>query len=244
MSRRRYPADVKCYNCGNPIPNEDRTDEHIPMQALYKGLNGPKNRNNWIRVCGCKSCNDKYSQIEQRLRNLIAVLAKQKGRNDLSKIIEASDRSLKTDLEYREQWTKFDDGNYYFRFNTKDYDNIHIKNMKGIIYHEFDVPLLDDEYKISVDSDCGIEDRGENPSDMLLDTTRSYFLRQSDWMESGNPDIFKYRLAYNYSYTEKRPERLQDVGVIHCMMMYHNLVYAYVIAYRNDIFEKMQKVGY
>lgn len=243
MGRKNYPSDVKCYNCGILIPDEEKTWEHVPMDSLYKGF-AEEDKRTRIKVCGCRSCNQQYSFIEQRLRNLIAVIGRIKHRDDLSEIIQASDRSLKTDKEFRGQWIKLDDENYYFSFNTKDFDDIHIKNMKGLIYHEFGVPLLDDEYKISVGSDCGIEDRGEGPFNMNLDTSRSFFSRQTDWKESGNPDIFKYKLGYNYSYTEKRPDRLQDVEVIHCMMMYHNLVYAYVIAYRNDIFDKLYNASY
>lgn len=243
MGRKKYPSDVKCYNCGNLIPDKEKTWEHVPMDALYKGFTEEDKRTR-IRVRGCRSCNQQYSYIEQRLRNLVAVIGRIKQRDDLSEIIKASDRSLKTDKEFRGQWIRLDDGSYYFNFNTKDYDEIHIKNLKGIIYDELRVPLLDDEYKICVISDCGIENRGEDALNILLDTSRRLFLRQTNWRESGNPDIFKYRLRYNLNNTERKPDRLQDVEIIQCMMMYHNLVYANVIAYRNDIFEKMQKAGY
>lgn len=242
MSRKRFPSDTRCYNCGMIVPNEYKTVEHIPMQGLYKGFPGYENRHTVIKVCGCMTCNRKYSFIESRLRDLVAIIGSLKSRNDLSEIVKASAKSIQYNKELRGWFLKCNDDKILLNFDYHDFDDIHIKNFKGIIYKEFDFPLLDDEYKFRVGSDCGIENREDNQVNSLLDILRSFSLRQTDWNESGNPDIFKYRLGYDFDLKGKRPERIQDIDIIHCMMIYHNLIFAHVIAYRNDIYEKFCQI--
>lgn len=47
-----------------------------------------------------------------------------------------------------------------------DYDDIHIKNLKGIIYNDLGFSLPDDEYKFVVMSDCGKECNGDDSYSM------------------------------------------------------------------------------
>ncbi|RKU69580.1 hypothetical protein DWW91_11340 [Parabacteroides sp. AF17-3] len=240
---KKFPPQARCYNCGKLIPDKDRTWEHIPMDALYKGFTEEDKRTR-IQVCACRSCNQQYSYIEQRLRNLIAVIGLLKKENNLSEIIGASMRSLKTDLEYKEQWTKLDDENYYFSINTKDYDDIHIKNLKGIIYNDLGFSLPDDEYKFVVMSDCGKECNGDDFDTMIIKSSREFLRDRPNWKESGNLNIFKYRLGVNWSFNYELPIRVQDIDIIICPMIYHNLVYAIVKAYKNEVYEKLSKSSF
>lgn len=238
MGRKKYSMNIRCYNCGRLTPGDEMTWEHVPMDALYRGFT-ERDKLNRIKVHGCRSCNQKYSHIEQRLRNMIAVIGRIKHRDDLSEIIQASDRSLKVDKEYRGQWIKLEDDKYYFSFASNDFDQIHIKNLKGIIYKEFDYVLLDDEYMFRVGSDYGSEVWGDDQMRAVLNRSLNFSLRQPDWKGSGNLDIFKYRFGYDFDLRGKRPDKIQDAGIIHCMMMYHNLIFAHVMAYRNDVAEKL-----
>lgn len=62
-----------CYNCGVPLDKTNRTKEHIPAKNLFQGY-PDEYKMNRITVPACDECNQKYSKIDQELRDALAVI--------------------------------------------------------------------------------------------------------------------------------------------------------------------------
>jgi transcriptional regulator NrdR family protein len=63
----------KCYDCGVNLTKEIKTREHIPAQNLFSGYDETYKINRLV-VPACDSCNQKYSKIDQEIRDVLGVI--------------------------------------------------------------------------------------------------------------------------------------------------------------------------
>ena len=62
-----------CYNCGQEFDKEKITREHIPAQNTFVGY--PDNyKSNRLVVPACFDCNNRYSKIDQEIRDAIGIM--------------------------------------------------------------------------------------------------------------------------------------------------------------------------
>ncbi len=61
-----------CYNCGIELTNENKTAEHIPAKNLYAGQPAEV-KQNLLTVPACFDCNNKFSNIDSEIRDIIGI---------------------------------------------------------------------------------------------------------------------------------------------------------------------------
>jgi hypothetical protein len=104
--RLRYEGSPvkQCYLCGSLlVRGNNMTRDHIPPACIFP----PGKPRNLITVPCCLSCNQEYKQLDQKMRNQIAVLAG--GRSSDVSRVAGNDilRSFKLSMElvlYRLAW--------------------------------------------------------------------------------------------------------------------------------------------
>ena len=65
----------QCYLCGEKlIKNKNKSNDHVPPDCIFPKDKPP----NLITVPCCKVCNEKFKQIDEKMRNFFAILAGEK----------------------------------------------------------------------------------------------------------------------------------------------------------------------
>lgn len=74
--------ELFCYNCRIPLLPADNKREHIPAQNLYEGYS-PEYKKNRIVVPCCFTCNNRFSKIDQEIRDFIGIGKETMGSDDI-----------------------------------------------------------------------------------------------------------------------------------------------------------------
>lgn len=201
-----------CYNCGCELTKDKVTREHIPMKALFEGY--PKdNLTELFTVPACNYCNNKYSKIEEDFRNLIAIWSTNEEVDISSGILQKALRSHKLQSKIKKSQ------DYSITFNVQDYINVHIKNFKGLYYHQYGMPLLS-TYQIIVLEDLSDKNNISLRLSLILKIMRER-IKFKDLLAIGHKDIFQYKI--------------EDIGfAIMCEMVYFKKLYTCVCAYKES----------
>ncbi|KAB4493616.1 hypothetical protein GAC87_00145 [Bacteroides thetaiotaomicron] len=204
--------ELRCYNCGCLLSKNTKTDEHIPMQALYCGYPKQELLTPIEKVPACSSCNNQYSKIEEDFKNIIALWAINEKINISDEFIQSCSRSPK--LRSKIQLLH---GEFIAIFSSKNYNDVHIKNFKGLYYKQYGEPLPL-TYQIGILAD--LSDKIDYPN---LHPIFSRLMKESFDFEnspfSGNKDVFQYKI--------------KDVGIGYiCTMVYFKKLFARVYAIR------------
>ena len=115
-----------------------------------------------------------------------------------------------------------------------------VKNFKGLFYYEFGYPISD-KFQCFCLSDNGIIDEQKSNVNKIINVSRQRSIRYENWEYSGDLNVFKYRISLNYDYLS--PKTLIDDDIIFCDMIYHDLVYAIVVACNNQVSQRLRSVG-
>jgi len=68
-----YVPVKQCYLCGvELINNKYKTKDHVPPNCIFPQEDKPPNL---ITLPCCKQCNEKYGQLDEKMRNFFAILA-------------------------------------------------------------------------------------------------------------------------------------------------------------------------
>lgn len=197
-----------CYNCGCELTKNEETREHIPMKALFRGYPLDK-LDKLITVPACSTCNNQYSKIEEDFKNIIALWAANENIEISDDFIQSSIRSPKLYSKLRTLHDQF-----IAVFSIKDYNDVHIKNFKGVYYKLYGKPLPK-SYQIIV-----LADLSSNPKDNPYLTM---FLRERSQNTTlhfdGYKDIFQYRMVD------------RDLGIV-CTIIYFKKLFAHIYAIR------------
>lgn len=166
-----------CYNCGKDLSKNGNNREHIPPKALFKEI-PLDSKQNFITVPACFKCNNEYSPLDEEFRNWIGTMNKKPEFNILSaKTFRAIKRSKSTDRLILNSNGEIKG----VKFNLKTIKNFHIKNFKGIFYHEYQFPVPG-QYEI-----FSIIEKDERSLPIL-----NYLKDNFQWKYSGHYNIFRY----------------------------------------------------
>ena len=197
-----------CYNCGCELTKNEETKEHIPMKALFRGYPLDK-LDKPITVPACNTCNNRYSKIEEDFKNIIALWAANENTDISDDFIHSSIRSPKLYSKLRTQHDQI-----IAVFNIKDYNDVHIKNFKGLYYKLYGKPLPK-SYQIGI-----LADLSSNPKDHPF---LNMFMKERFPTKAlsfvGHKDIFQYRMVD------------LDFGIM-CTMIYFKKLFAHIYAIR------------
>lgn len=174
-----------CYDCGKIILNDDLDKEHIPAKCFFVGY-GDKYKTNRITVDAHKACNHKYSKIDQELRDAVGILTN--NQTDKSELTEKAIRSImrkKTGIER----VSFEDNSGFVDFNYEELRTLHIKNFKGIFFHEYGKPIPQ-KFTIEIgDQECfSMRDELQQVYNIIDNGI-------PQWNISGHSSIFKYKIV-------------------------------------------------
>lgn len=177
-------ADV-CYNCGKELTPKTYTVEHVPAKNLYEGF-GEEFKKNRLTVPACFDCNNKYSKIDQELRDALAV------KNDDTDYKQGLTAKGVRSIMRRSNWKDRTHFNHQGQviavdFSYDDLRQLHIKNFKALFFKKYGIPVPDD-FQIDIIAD-GDDDK--LPTAQIL---HDYLRIDKDFEYSGHPDIFKYIL--------------------------------------------------
>lgn len=203
-----------CYNCGCELTKDKKTREHIPMKALYIGYPLDKLPESKT-VPGCNVCNNYYSKIEEDFKNIIALWAVNENIKISDEFILSAGRSPKLRSKVQLLHNKI-----IAKFNSKEYDDVHIKNFKGLFWKRYGLPLGDD-YRINVYADISESINYPNISTELKDLLRKRFdYEHSDFVV--HRDVFQYEI--------------KDIGIaFQCKMLYFKKLFAHVYAIKTIV---------
>jgi hypothetical protein len=186
----------KCYWCGNP----KASDEHVPPQNLFpKGF-----RIELITVPACKTHNEDFSKIDERIRvHLTEISAKSEiARNHFSnKIVRGLKRKESRGLAIDLLTNKFTDteGKNHSREKAENFDLYFEKIIRGIFYYHFKKIIGGSTHFFS------------NKMQMIHLSANAHFYyytvekEYSNYWIEGNPknkEVFDYK--YYFSETENR----------------------------------------
>lgn len=227
---------MKCYNCGIELTKEEKTREHIPAKNLYLGY-PEEYKNNLIVVDACLDCNQKYSKIDQEIRDAIGFM-----NDDNMMQKELTEKSIKS-IFRKKEFNKIgiENGKLYKSFNYNDFRELHLKNFKGIIYYNYKEPLLE-EFILEVISE-GDEEDGKL---MMIKKLFQNYLNSKEWKISGHTDIFKYRYVMinlkkeglNKDFSET--DNIDDCDMIVGEFFYHNRFNPIIFATKKESLESIR----
>jgi hypothetical protein len=227
MANKEY-----CYDCGIEITKNNRTVEHVPAKNLYEGFS-EKFKMNRITVPACRECNQKYSKIDQEIRDALAVK-----NADPAKMAELTGKGVRS-IFRRKNWKDrlHVDVNGHVEAVEFSYDELkqlHIKNFKALFYRKYGFPLPKD-FMIEIIADG--DDNMAPAAAVLYD----YATIQTQWEVSGSEEVFKFILkditidrGKDVIYESKQFEKCEAVVGI---LVYHDSIAAVVSAGRQEFIE-------
>lgn len=221
-----------CYDCGCNLTPENRTREHVPAQNLYEGFSDEFKKNR-ITVPACFNCNQKYSKIDQEIRDLIAV--KSDNSDELKDLTGKGVRSIFRRKSWKERVHTDSNGNTKaVSFDYNQLCDLHVKNFKALFFKKYGFPLPN-EYKISIGTEG---DELDEKKSKTIQCMHDYIRTDKEWEVSGSTEIFKYilkdvTLDEGKGYYESGDfDKLIAVGGV---LVYHDQVVAVVMAGKKDL---------
>jgi hypothetical protein len=217
-----------CYDCGKPLTKENITVEHVPAKNLYEGFNDDYKKNR-ITVLACYDCNQKYSKIDQEIRDALAIKNEStEEKQDLTgkgvrSILRRSNWKDRTHYDINGQVTAVD-------FSYKVLQKIHIKNFKALFFRKYGFPVPDN-FEINIIADGDESDLNKMEAASII---HDYLSQNSNFEISGHPDIFKFVIkdltpidGSQEIYESGDFDKLYAVGGL---MVYHDQMAAVVVA--------------
>lgn len=223
---------MKCYDCGILLNEMNKTAEHIPAKNLFSTY--PEEfKQNLLTVPACESCNNRFSKIDQEIRDAIGIT----NENDERKLLltKKAISSIFRNENWRERITGLNDQNKFsVLFNYCDLEKLHIKNFKGLFYNKYGAPIGDD-FMIKV-----IAEGDENDYELqrIKNEFSNYAHLDTSWKIIGHDSIFKYKLK---AMIPDQLGKYSDLGEVEkangfiCLMEYHKILKPLVLVTRKSI---------
>lgn len=222
-----------CYNCGSEFPEEKITREHIPAQNLFVGY-GDEFKVNRLVVPACFDCNNKYSQIDQEIRDAIGIM-----NNNDDNQIELTRKAVKSIMR-RKNWADrlfFSEGKVLaVDFSYNEFKKLHIKNFKGVFYNKYKRPLPKD-FEVEIIAE------GDEEDEKLMGIGKlfyDYVIEDNIFLVSGHEDIFMYNIkTMNTTETEyvADSDDIENALCIIGVFVYHKNLCSIVIAAKKEFLE-------
>jgi transcriptional regulator NrdR family protein len=231
----------KCYDCGVNLTKEIKTREHIPAQNLFSGYDETYKINRLV-VPACNSCNQKYSKIDQEIRDVLGVI---NDSNDRQK--ELTRKAIKSIMR-NSNWKKRVDvngneiiENIVVSFSYNSLKKLHIKNFKGTFY-------FDNKYPLPENFHVEIIAEGDeiNTKLMMIKEMFKDYMDNKIWHKSGHEDIFKYKTVMinlkepseNYDFSETK--NIDDCDLVVSELLYHNSIHPMIFSAKNQFLDKVK----
>jgi hypothetical protein len=213
---------IQCYNCGKYFDKKETNKEHIPAQGLYQGYDAIY-KNNRITVRSCVNCNSSYSKDDEEFRNMVGIMNSAAERKMLS---EKSAKSIiKINKEYNRIRTDLFGNIVGVEFNQSNIHSFHVKNFRGLYYHEYKVAISDDYSIVSL----------PEPTEKTYHLIH-YLVDNFKWKISGHRDVFGYIIQPLREIKEQlidlKPDETDKV-ILACMD-YNNSHTALVVAIKHE----------
>ncbi|WP_156039959.1 hypothetical protein [Aureispira sp. CCB-QB1] len=229
---------MKCYNCGKELTKQTKTKEHIPAQAYFVGY-GDEYKLNRITVPACYPCNQKYSKIDNEIRDALGVINESDEKQ--KELSRKAAKSILQNIKGRTNRLHFDEsGNIEaVEFNYNDFKTLAIKDFKGLFYKKYGFPLPKN-WKVEIIADF------ENNSN--LDAAKAgllaYLNKDTQWSKSGHLDIFSYKLKAltpdeNGDITDGK--NIENTKSFASVQVYHDRISFIVVAARKKYLNKLEK---
>jgi len=128
----------QCYLCGDElVKNKNKSKDHVPPDCIFPQEKPP----NLITVPCCKKCNEEYKQLDERMRNYLALLAGDKS----TSVGQTAQREVFRSRKWREVFLSYtkehptlvDDKGYprlVFYFNDNELKQWLVRIVKGLFY--------------------------------------------------------------------------------------------------------------
>lgn len=227
----------RCYDCRTLLNQENSTREHIPAQNTFAGY-PPEYKNNRLTVPACHTCNNEYSKIDQEIRDAIGI------QNDENEEQQELTRKSVKSIMRRANWLDrlhFSNGKVIaVTFSYDDFQQLHIKNFKGIFHHKYGSPLPADFEIFTI-----AEGDEENANLMGIAKSLYSYVEQGDnWQISGHEDIFQFKIK---SLTPSPADLIEDdpnienaLGFV-AVLKYHKTLTPVIIAAKTEFMEKIKQ---
>ncbi len=220
-----------CYDCGKELDDSNRTKEHVPAKNLYDGF-GHEFKKNRITVPACFECNNRYSKIDQEIRDLLAVKS-----NNLNEKAELTGKGIRS-IFRQKNWkgrvfTDINGNAVSVSFDYNQLCNLHLKNFKALFFKKYGFPLPTDfELAIATEGDEG---KIEN-----IEKIHNYIRDGKEWEVSGSADVFKFIIKditfdpINGYYESGDINKLDSIGGV---IVYHDEIVAVILASKKMFIE-------
>jgi hypothetical protein len=128
----------QCYLCGEKlVKNKNKSKDHVPPDCIFPQDKPP----NLMTVPCCKRCNEEYKQLDERMRNYLALLAVDK----TASVGETARREVLRSRKWREVFLSYtkqhpnlvdDNGNprLVFFFDENELKPWLVRIVKGLFY--------------------------------------------------------------------------------------------------------------
>lgn len=223
---------MNCYDCGIPLNQETKTDEHIPAKNLFAPY-PESHKKNLLTVPACEGCNNRYSKVDQEIRDAIGIM-NENNTKQLA-LTKKAVKSIFRNGNWANRVSDLDDPKKFsVSFDYYDLEKLHIKNFKGLFYHKYGRPIGNDfDFKTIAEGD-------EN--DQKLQNIKTQFMEYAmldmNWKSIGHESIFKYILK---AMIPNEIGQYSDTGNINdsngfiCLMEYHRVLKPMVFVTRKSI---------
>lgn len=228
--KREKNKYFQCYNCGNFFDYQNITKEHVPAQNLFNGYSVDYKKNR-ITVNACKPCNEKYSKIDQVLRDAIGIL--NETNKDQAELTRQSVKSILRPSDGKKRLVPVISGGFDVIFEYSHFVELHKKNFKALFLKRYGYSINENEFKIQV-----ICEGDENNDDaMKIYYDMFHYTEDVPWSISGHEDIFLFRMkSINVNSKTEIVDTMnlsEAIGVA-AVLVYHKVLCAVVVAYNFD----------
>lgn len=247
-----------CYNCGKSVSNESTINEsedvdvvlknhpeHVPAKCFYVDATLDQKRN-LITVPACFRCNNKFSSIDDELRNILGITNNSKDKGE--KLTNKSVQALLRKNNWQNQVVINRTGQFAaVKFNRDNVYLIYEKNFRALIYHQLGL-LLNSDYKIlilydgfqfNIDGSYSRDEQKTFEKKVLM--LSRMLMDNGSWKSSGDKEIFEF-IILPLSYNEQNviiPESDATKAVSFIMMqVYHQIVEVVILAYNLSAISK------
>lgn len=220
-----------CYDCALPLTDQQTNKEHVPAKCLFRGYKGSFTHD-LITVIAHEKCNADYSDMDDELRNFVALLTE--GKDNQSILKKTFSSIARKEIER----FKPERGALGVSFDYGTVLMLHEKNFKGLFYHTYSTPIPTDKYRIFNLTE------GEKRMPLLNFTKKLYhlFLKPiEDWQISGHEEVFRYKIVMltkandDLVFTDNVDQMLVSI----CAMQYYKTVFALSMAIEIEWVEKL-----
>lgn len=226
---------MNCYDCGIPLTLETKTAEHIPAKNLFATYPASF-KQNLITVPACLTCNNRFSKVDQEIRDAIGIMNENK--TEQLELTKKAVRSIFRNGNWTERVSDIDNPNKFsVSFNYFDLEKLHIKNLKGLFYHKYGKPIGDNfEFKAISEGD-----EKDEKLQRIKSEFSNYINQDTSWEIIGHENIFRYKLK---ALIPNEFGQLSGNGVLNdsngfvCLMEYHKILKPLVIVTKKTLINR------